>query len=84
MKTKFEDYTEAEFFELVKKIWEVNVSSEKEHDELVEHFVSITEHPATTDVIFYPAPEVEDSPQGILSVVKAWRIANGKPGFKSA
>jgi hypothetical protein len=82
MNKKLEDYTEAEFLELLEKIFTVDASSEDEHDTLVEHFEKITEHPYGNGLIYYPDPGVEDSPQGVLGVVKAWRVANGKSLFK--
>lgn len=83
LKSKFEEYTEAEFLELLNKIWTVDVSSEDEHDKLIEYFSRITEYPQGDGLIFYPGDGVEDSPQGVLAVVKEWRAANGKPGFKT-
>jgi len=82
LKSALEEYTEAEFLELLNKIWEIDVSSEDEHDKLIEHFANITEHPRGNGLIFYPEAGVEDSPQGVLAVVKSWRATNGKPGFK--
>ncbi|WP_163019869.1 bacteriocin immunity protein, partial [Pseudomonas viridiflava] len=43
-----------------------------------------TEHPAKTDVIFYPEDDQEDRPESILNTIKKWRAKNGKPGFKKA
>ncbi len=82
-KDRLEEYTEAEFLEFLNKIWVIDVSSEDEHDKLVEHFAIITEHPKGNGLIFYPDANVEDSPQGVINVVKKWRAANGKPGFKA-
>lgn len=84
LKSKFEEYTEAEFLALLKKIWAINASSEVEHDALIEHVAKITEHPEGNGLIFYPKVGVEDSPEGLIKEVKEWRAANGKPGFKSA
>ncbi|QXG47406.1 bacteriocin immunity protein [Pseudomonas viridiflava] len=88
-KDRIEDYTEEEFLEFLK-----GFSSEhsqlfgeefiKHMDRSIEHFVKITEHPAKTDVIFYPEDDQEDSPEGILNTIKKWRAKNGKPGFKKA
>lgn len=88
-KDRIEDYTEEEFLEFLK-----GFSSEhsqlcgeefiKHMDRSIEHFVKITEHPARTDVIFYPEDDQEDSPEGILNTIKKWRANNGKPGFKKA
>lgn len=84
LKDKFEDYTEVEFLELLKKIWHADVLSEAEHDKLIEHFSKVTEHPQGNGLIFYPAEGIEDSPAGVLKVIKEWRAANGKPGLKTA
>lgn len=82
LKEKFECYSEAEFMELLNKIWEVDVSSEDEHDRLIEHFSKVVEHPRGNGIIFYPEAGVEDTPQGVLAFVKEWRAAIGKPGLK--
>lgn len=84
LKNKFEEYTETEFLEILNKIWAADVSTEEEHDKLIEHFSKITEHPQGNGLIFYPEAGVEDSPEGILKVVKEWRAANGRTGFKQS
>ncbi|MCT8345082.1 MULTISPECIES: bacteriocin immunity protein [Photorhabdus] len=81
LKNKLEDYTEAEFLSLLNKIWAVDVS-EEEHDNLIDHFEKLVEHPNGNGLIFYPENGVEDSPEGVLKVIKEWRAENGKPGFK--
>lgn len=87
LKEKYEDYTEAEFLDFLSEFFENkhNLKGEayrKHIQKLVSHFEKITEHPAKSDLIFYPATGTEDSPQGILTVVEVWRAANGKPGLK--
>ncbi|MBI6854072.1 bacteriocin immunity protein [Pseudomonas cichorii] len=84
LKYKFEEYTESEFLELLNAIWAIDVTSEEEHDKLIEHFSTITEHPQGNGLIFYPEAGVEDTPQGVINTIKSWRAANGKPGFKPA
>ncbi|MBS9425789.1 bacteriocin immunity protein [Photorhabdus caribbeanensis] len=81
LKNKLEDYTEAEFLSLLNKIWAVDVS-EEEHDDLIDHFEKLVEHPNGNGLIFYPENGVEDSPKGVLKVIKEWRAKNGKSGFK--
>ncbi|WP_387690679.1 bacteriocin immunity protein [Photorhabdus sp. RM71S] len=81
LKNKLEDYTEAEFLSLLNKIWAVDVS-EEEHDNLIDHFEKLSEHPNGNGLIFYPENGVEDSPEGVLKVIKEWRAKNGRPGFK--
>ncbi|NWC77845.1 bacteriocin immunity protein [Pseudomonas sp. P7759] len=83
LKNKFEEYTETEFLDFLNKIWAVDVASEAEHDKLIAAFVRLTEHPQGNGLIFYPSEGVEDSPAGVLKIVKEWRAANGKPGFKA-
>ncbi|MDZ5604194.1 bacteriocin immunity protein [Pseudomonas sp. RP23018S] len=99
-KLKIEDYTEAEFLELIKQFFSREDGSyeddfdendqaaldaidayEAEQDRLVDHFRTITEHPSGSDLIFYPEPGAE-GPDGIISEIKKWRAANGKPDFK--
>ncbi len=84
LKDNFEEYTETEFLENLNKIWTTDVPTEQEHDKLIEHFAKVTEHPQGNELIFYPESGVEDSPEGILKVVKEWRAANGKTGFKQS
>jgi len=86
-KQRLEDYTESEFLEFLEQMSKnpYNLKG-KEYgayvDKFVVHFENITEHPRKSDVLFYPEPGQEDSPQGILKEVKEWRAANGKSGFK--
>lgn len=80
---KLEQYTEKEFTELVEDIWFVNVDSEAMHDKLLFHFKKVSEHPQGSDLIYYPLEGADSSPAGIVESVKAWRTANGKPGFKA-
>ncbi|WP_313741604.1 bacteriocin immunity protein [Pseudomonas sp.] len=56
---------------------------EAHQDSLVDHFRKITQHPAGSDLIFYPKQGAE-GPQGIINEIKKWRAANGKSGFKPA
>lgn len=87
MKTKFEDYTEQEFLDFMNAFFSnpdklKGKAFERRSIQMVEHFEKITEHPAGSDVIFYPEEGHEHSPEGILKTVKEWRLQNGKPGFK--
>ena len=84
MEKDITEYTEAEFLSLVTKICNADYETEKEHTKAVRLFKKLTEHPDGTDLIYYPKQGQDDSPTGIVKVVKAWRAANGKPGFKSA
>ncbi|AUJ83108.1 bacteriocin immunity protein [Enterobacter cancerogenus] len=76
------DYTEEEFLELVRKICNADATTEEDENRLVREFKRLTEHPAGSDLIFYPEEGKDYSPEGIVREVKEWRSANGKPGFK--
>jgi hypothetical protein len=81
-KRDFSDFTEVEFLSLLVDICETNAATEEEHSALVQCFETVSEHPAGSDLIYYPEPGADDSPEGILQTVKAWRTANGLSGFK--
>ena len=79
---KIEDITENEFLDFVRKICKAEYSTERQHGEAVYQFNQISEHPSGSDLIYYPKPSSDNSPEGIVKEVKEWRTANGKPGFK--
>ena len=76
------DYTEAEFLELVSRIYNAEEDSEEEDVNNILEFERLSEHPDGSDLIYYPQEGREDSPEGVVQEVKEWRLANGKPGFK--
>ncbi|MGY4815711.1 bacteriocin immunity protein [Pseudomonas chlororaphis subsp. piscium] len=81
MKTTFSEYTESEFVALLQRIIDHD-GTEPEVDELVFHFEEVSEHPAGSDLIFYPEDGDDDSAAGITQTVKEWRATQGLPGFK--
>ncbi|SMQ26567.1 Colicin immunity protein / pyocin immunity protein [Pseudomonas helmanticensis] len=83
LKNALTDYTEAEYLEIIQRLFKGKLPSEEQHDELVDHIVKTSEHPNGTGVLYYPEEGIEDSPEGVLGAIKAWRAANGKPGFKT-
>lgn len=87
LKNKIEEYSEAELTELLKELFEnpneLRGDALIAHtDQLTDHFVTLIDHPDKSDILFYPAEGVEDSPAGVISVIKEWLAANGKPGFR--
>ncbi|RIJ13025.1 bacteriocin immunity protein [Pseudomonas sp. 91RF] len=78
------DYTEAEFIALLEELAKEDEEAENNDraDLLLLHFERISEHPAGSDLIYYPEPGADSSPQGVTQIVKDWRAANGLPGFK--
>ncbi|MNG82228.1 Colicin-E7 immunity protein [compost metagenome] len=88
-KDKLEDYTEAEFIDLLSDLFRRRPgknggTTEKYRIKVVKHFEVITEHPDGSDVLCFPPEGADDSPEGVTQRVKEWRAANGKPGFKPA
>ncbi|HEC5280741.1 TPA: bacteriocin immunity protein [Enterobacter cloacae] len=81
MKT-LSDYTASDFLELVRKICHAEGQTEEDENRLVREFKRLSEHPAGSDLIFYPEEGKDYSPEGIVREVKEWHRANGKPGFK--
>lgn len=80
LKSSLADYTQAEFLQLIHAI--ESAATEQERDDLLEHFIQVTGHPAGSDLIYYPEADADDSPEGILQAIKEWRSTNGLPGFK--
>lgn len=83
MKNTLSDFSEREFLELLRKVFDADFPTPDEYDDAVHEVVRLAEHPKGTDIIFYPESGVDDSPEGALEFIKAWRTANGLPGFKS-
>lgn len=83
MKNMLSDFSEREFLELLRKVFDADFPTPDEYDDAVHEVVRLAEHPKGTDIIFYPEPGVDDSPEGALEFIKAWRTANGLPGFRS-
>jgi hypothetical protein len=81
----FTQYTELEFLNLVKDIYRYNDEDHEKHlDKLVGHFNDIEAHPAGSDLIYWPEPDLHEirSPERIVEIVKTWRAEHGLPGFK--
>jgi hypothetical protein len=84
MKDRFSDYTEAEFVQLLRELYKEDAADTDERaDVLLLHFEKVSEHPDGSDLIYYPEPGADSSPEGVTRTVKEWRAANGLPGFKS-
>ncbi|WNW12206.1 bacteriocin immunity protein [Pseudomonas sp. DTU_2021_1001937_2_SI_NGA_ILE_001] len=88
LKEKLEDYTEQEFRALIDPLFRPpkgmsGKALDRYTTKFVAHFRKVTGHPAGSDLIFWPAADQEDSPDGVLKSIKDWRAQNGKPGFKA-
>lgn len=80
---QLQDYTESEFIDFIRSIFDLDkIKSEEELDKLVSLFDKIIEHPSGADLIYWPEAKGLDTPEQIVRIIKEWREANGKPGFK--
>ena len=79
---KLTDYTEQEFIDFINKIKKIDFPTEAAHDEAIYEFSQLTEHPDGWDLIYHPEPGADNSAEGVVKIIKEWRAANGKPGFK--
>ena len=79
---KLAEMTEAEFLEVIRKVFlSCAQSNEKLLDDAVNEFIAISEYPNASDLVFWPEAEGLDTPEQILRIVVEWRKSNGKPGF---
>lgn len=84
LKNSLSEYTEAEFIGLLEELAKEDKEAENDDraDLLLLHFEKISEHPAGSDLIYYPESGADNSPEGITQIVKEWRAAQDLPGFK--
>ena len=83
MSKNISDMTESEFLEFVVRVCNNDYVTEEEHIDAILEFNKMIEHPAGSDLIYYPK-EGRSGPEAVVKEVKEWRMANGKAGFKSA
>ncbi|WP_420911405.1 bacteriocin immunity protein [Tatumella saanichensis] len=76
------DYSRSEFIALIAEIIS-DAGSEAHQDALLERFIELAEHPAGSDLIYYPEPGNQATPEAIAEKIHQWRQKNGKLGFKS-
>lgn len=82
-KNSISEFTEPEFLEFIKSITNpADDLSEHELDARIMKFKSLSEHPNGSDLIYWPETDGLDTPEEILRIIKEWRAANKKPGFK--
>ncbi|MBA3110992.1 bacteriocin immunity protein [Salmonella enterica] len=89
LKQKLEDYTEAEFIELLNEFstnprYQGEMDRESYIDSLVDHFDKIVDHPESNGLIFCPPDDREDSPRGVIDEIKRWRKSQGRSSFKDS
>ncbi|WEL54738.1 bacteriocin immunity protein [Pseudomonas kermanshahensis] len=83
-KNSISEFTELEFLEFITSITNPpNNISEQALDSHIMRFKSLSEHPNGSDLIYWPEADGLDTPEEIVRIIKEWRAANGKPGFKA-
>lgn len=80
LKTSITEYSKDEFLWLIEEICSAT-GSEQYQDELLENFILVSEHPAGSDLIYYPESG-SASPREVLEAVVAWRQSKCLPSFK--
>ncbi|WBM72281.1 bacteriocin immunity protein [Buttiauxella sp. WJP83] len=80
---KSNDYTESDFLEFINTIYFAKARNENEHDFNIEEFERITEHPAGSDLFYFPE-EGKSGPIEIFNEIKRWRKSHGLPLFKDS
>ena len=80
-KKRLSDYTEEEFIAALNWFWNEDIT-EDEESQFVYQFNELVEHPAKSDLIFYPETDREDSPQGIVNEIKRWYHEKGRVCFR--
>ena len=82
LRDNYSDYTKKELLELIRIILEAESETEEMHSKLVRHFKKIAQHPAGSDLFYYPERGAEVSAEGIAKIVAEWRAEQGLSGLK--
>jgi hypothetical protein len=82
MRKTISEFTEAEFLAFTREVCEGDYPTDQAHIDAILAFAQISEHPKKSDLIYYPEPG-KDGPEAVVAEIKAWRLANNKPGFKT-
>ncbi|GKX63424.1 colicin immunity protein E2 [Pragia fontium] len=81
LRSRLNEYTEAEFLELINALCN-DLGTEQQQNLWLEHFIEVTNHPDGSDLIYYPVYEEDGTPQRIIEIVKQWRSSQGLASFK--
>ena len=78
MEKRISEYTEAEFISFLQEIFTANKNAPDEVlDPMLDTLEQLTEHPAGSDLIYYPEDGADNSAEGITQTIKEWRAENG-------
>ncbi|MFJ4067393.1 bacteriocin immunity protein [Pseudomonas sp. NPDC089996] len=75
------DYTCAEFRTVLEELLQANGTSAWQ-DQLLEHFIDMAEHPDGSDLLYYPANELEGCAMAVIARIIDWRKSKGLCLFK--
>lgn len=81
MSALISEMTEAEFLIFLRKIYNDEYETEEDHINAILEFERLVEHPAGSDLIFYPEPG-KGGVDAVVKEVKEWRAASRKTSFK--
>ncbi len=81
VKNSLSEYSKAEFIELINAI-KNDEGSINYQLALVMHFKKLVQHPAGSDLIFFPENGADDSAEGICRAIKDHCLTNGLRVFK--
>lgn len=81
LKNSLESYSKVEFLELLQEIFDAKGTDEYQ-DSLLDNFIAVTQHPAGSDLIYYPETPADSTPERIAEIVKEWRLSQGLEHFK--
>lgn len=81
IKNSLSDYSKAEFIELINAI-KNDEGSINYQLALVMRFKKLVQHPASSDLIFFPENGADDSAEGICQTIKDHCLTNGLRAFR--
>jgi hypothetical protein len=80
-KLSLTDYTCAEFRTVVEELLQASGTSAWQ-DRLLEHFIEMAGHPDGSDLLYYPANDLEGCAEGVIARIIAWRKSKELSLFK--
>jgi hypothetical protein len=81
-KKSLAEFTRAEFLKFVDDTF--RVIDPENNDLWVDHFIKLVPHPAGSDLLFWPAEGVDDSPEGVVAEVECYCAQNDLPCFSDS
>ncbi|MHA6193197.1 bacteriocin immunity protein [Pseudomonas wadenswilerensis] len=81
IKSRLEDYTASEFTKVIQQLMEASGNSSYQ-DRLLENFITVTDHPESSDLIYSSQCPATLSAKDVLERVIEWRASQSLPGFK--